>query len=826
MRRYKYLIVIVLILLSFGQATTAKCSEYEADWLPWSGWWWPFFEGGLVTGEGYNGRPAPLEKYDYVTSGTYSGPASQYGWNKYYDADASDWYGLCFAWSAASILEEEPAHRGIYKGTIFDVGDKKGLLTAAYDGVLYDVYAIGTPEEFHKILTDYIGSEKVPVIMDLGTDGEVWNHPVYKYETQYTQDADTRHYTTTIWYVSDQVDPDYVGSKVLQKTFSYYFILNGEEITDNGWEGESISTHPQDAKEPYPYTEGSGGRNPGLDLDEVMKIVTTDGDAYNGNNSFEKAAELTSGHYSLILSTELAEGSTSNWITESDYFKVDMNPGNTLFVRVDALETGLRLILRTYDPDQQLLRETEIEGGGSGEQTIPVDFSGACTIEIAPAAQTKAEPAYDLYLREELAYQGIFVLDPSGSWVNGLALLHPDGRDGKTIVSQMDRDGAIQGGWSIPSGVCHIVGHAHTFGLSCASKGYLLVDSDSPMSGLQAVASGNSLLMGSNMIPRENSSEEVFFPYFAVSSGWKTYWGLINVGGESETAQLESYDTAGELQDTDTISLAAGEKIEYDAAYTPALEGAQTLRAFTESGRESLIGYLKFYNPSSAGRCLIPLLGKGSTSLVVPHVASGGYWVTDIAVMNTGDAPSNVRLRAYNAAGDLIDSAEQRLAEKQIIAAEISELFPDVTSREIASVRIKSEDRQPLCGVLSYGSQHGLQLAGMPLYDGGSAELCLPHLACSGTWWTGIGLLNPNDAGTDITFTLFDQQRTLLSQKNRYLEANERMAITVRNLFGDDFTAAARYLKIESSEGLPLNGIYLFGSCNGFLLMGDTIGFY
>ena len=98
MRRYRYLLLIVLILLSLGRATPAECSVYEADYIPWSGWWWPFFEGGLVTGEGYNGRPAPLEKYDYVTSGTYYGPASQYGWANYYDEGALDWYGLCFAW--------------------------------------------------------------------------------------------------------------------------------------------------------------------------------------------------------------------------------------------------------------------------------------------------------------------------------------------------------------------------------------------------------------------------------------------------------------------------------------------------------------------------------------------------------------------------------------------------------------------------------------------------------------------------------------------------------------------------------------------------------
>ncbi|MDD5724326.1 MAG: hypothetical protein PHY29_11410 [Syntrophales bacterium] len=825
MRKRFYLFLTAFVLVFLGQAAPVRCSSYEAAYIPWSGWWWPFTEGGLVNGSGYNGRPAPLEKYDYVTSGVYNGPATSYGRSRYYDPGALDWEGLCFPWSAASILEEEPAHKGIYNGTRFNVGDKKGLLTAAYDGVFYNYYPIGTPEEFHRVLTDYIGSQRTPIIMDIGTDGEIWNHPVFKYETQYTQTVNRRHYTTTIRYVFDNVDPDYVGSRVLETTYSYYFDVDGEEITASGWEGESVATHPKNAREPYPYPSGTQGSNTGIDFDEVIKIVTADGDVYKGNNSFEDAATLSSGFYPLILSTRRVEDPTPGWVTDSDYFKVPMNPGDVLCVRVKALEDDQGVVLRIYDPDRRLLRETGIEGNGSGAQTVPIDVPGEFTIEISPAAQTGEEPGYELFLRQELAHQGIFVLDPSGTWANGLALLHPDGREGKTIISQMDRDGYIQAGYPVPPGVCHMVGHARTFGLSSPAKGYLLVDSDMPVLGLQAVASGNSLLLGSNMISRDNACADIFFPHFAVDSGWKTYWGLINIGEEGETVRLNAYDPSGKLLNTDTIPLAPGQKIEYDAAYTPVLSSARTMRAFTESGRESLVGYLKPYNPSTIGRCLIPVLGEWEPSLMVPHVASDDYWTTDIAVMNVGDFDSDVRFQAYNAAGEPIGIAEHRLAAKQNFAMEASELFSDVVPEEIASVRIEAGDEQPLCGVLMYGSRNGLQLAGMPLHAGGSATLCLPHLACYNGWWTGIGLLNPNDAGTDVSFSIFDQQRTLLSLTTRRLEANQRMAVTVRNLFGDELTVSAKYLKIESSDGSPVSGIYLFGSSNGFLLMGDAIGF-
>ena len=820
MRRH-FLIFLIVVLSIFFCQTVVECSASEADYRPWSGWWWPFSKGGLVNGSDYNGHPAPLEKYDYVTSGTYHGPAVRYGNSRYYDKNALFWEGMCFCWAAASILEEEPSRKGIYNGVRFNVGDKKGLLTVAYDSPIYNHYPIDSPVDFHKVLSDFIGSQKTPVIMDLGSEDEIWNHPVFKYETNYTQDGNTRHYTTTIYYITDQVKPDYVGSGALSATYYYYFMVDRGEITASGWEYGSVTNHPKNAREPY----GTHGWNTGIDFDEVMRIITTDGDAYRGNNSFENAAPLSSGHYSLILSTRWVEDTNPHEVTDSDYFKVALKTGDILHIRVESVDKSLGVILRSYNQERELIQETEISGLDSGEQVVPIDISGEFIIEISPAVQGGEELGYELFLREGLAHQGMFVLDPSGTWVNGLAILNSDGREGKIIISQIDRNGYIQDGYSVPPGICHTVGHASKFGLCYPEKGYLRVDSDTPVFGLQAVASGNSLLLGSNMISGDNPSADIFFPYFATTRGWTTYWGLINTGEQDETVLLQSYDVAGQLLATDTILLARGRKIEYDAAYTPVLSRARTMRVSTESGRQSLIGYLKLYNSSSTGRCLVPVPGKVGAALVVPHVASGDYWTTDIAVMNVGDFDSDVSFRAYNAAGDRIGIVEHRLAAKQNLAMEASELFSDVVAKEIASVRIESGGEQPLCGVLLYGSRNGFQLAGMPLHAGGSSTLCLPHLACSAPWWTGIGLLNPNDAGTDISFSIFDNQRTLLSLKNRYLEANQHMAITMRNLFGDDLTMSAKYLKIETSDDQVVSGIYLFGSCNGLLLMGDAIGF-
>ena len=819
MRKYLYIFLITLFLVFFSQAASVECSASEADYRPWSGYWWPFSKGGLVNGSDYNGHPAPLEKYDYVTSGQYYGPAVRYGNSHYYDKNALPWEGMCFCWAAASILEEEPTHKGIYNGVRFNVGDKKGLLAVAYDSPLYYHYPTDSPVDFHKVLSDFIGSKKISIIMDLGSEDEIWNHPVFKYETNYTQDGNTRHYTTTIYYITDQVNPDYVGSGALSATYHYYFVVDGGEITANGWEYGSVTNHPKNAREPY----GTHGWNTGIDFDEVMKIVTTDGDAYKGNNSIEDAASMSSGRYSLILSAILAENPSPCWVTYSDYFKVALKAGDVLHVRVETVDKNLGVILRSYNRERELIQETEIPGPGSGEQIVDACTEGEYILEIAPMGQS-GEPGYELFLRQKLPYQGIFPVDPSGAWATGVALLKPDSTEGRTIISQIDRDGLIQAGYTDNSPVRHLSGFEDDFGLSRPDKGYLRVDSDTPVLGFQVITYGDYLMLGGSLV--SSASADVFFPHFDTTGGWQTYFGLINLGDQTEKILRRSYDLNGEPVASDTIEIAPGQKVEEDASYVSIIKtGSGCMSASTQSGRDSLAGYIKFCNPSngSKGRALVPLtMIERSPALIAPHIASDGYWWTGIAVMNTGSGDSIVTISACDKEGYQIGYLEQLLRAKQNFVCMASDIFPGTSAEDIASIKFFSGDGQPLCGLLLYGSSDGLQLAGLPLLPSTVSPVYLPHLACFETWWTGVGLMNAGDAPADVQFSLFDRDGGILKSTMRPLNPAQRLAITIRDLFdADDISQAARYLKIESSQ--PLSGIYLIGTNDGLRLMGDII---
>ena len=291
MRRDLFIILFVPWLILLIVFSAAVASAYQAAFVPWSGYWWPNNKGGLVTGTGYRGHPAPLEKYDYATGGTYYGPATAYGYAHYYDPSAPYWHGLCFAWAAASIMEKEPVHAGVYNGVMFRVGDKKALLTVLYNGTRYNTYHVSDPVEFQDVLETFIKDQKQPIVMDLGSDEEVWNYPVYRYETSYTTDGNVRHYTTTIHFASDMVNPDYRGISSSFRTYYYWFRLSGSEITESGWENASIDDHPKAAYEPL-YTEP---RNSGIDPARIREIVDAVDDPYESNNNAHDASFVTSG---------------------------------------------------------------------------------------------------------------------------------------------------------------------------------------------------------------------------------------------------------------------------------------------------------------------------------------------------------------------------------------------------------------------------------------------------------------------------------------------------------------------------------------------------
>jgi hypothetical protein len=243
---------------------------------PWSDTYWPENKGGI----GYRwvpGRPtkdawaytppseadvkrmtvtdvmylSPAEKYD-IYMGRFDYPMLDYARRRNHKTDRNgkatpDWKGVCNAWAAVSLYFKEPREvmlqspQGIW--VPFGSSDIKALLIAARDltGNLNPVYSgyrcnqkkpsfnnISSKAAcnglnagaFHVLLANLVQTGKNGFIMDIDAALEIWNQPVYAYQSKVVEErngaskgaapgtAREVKVHTSVWYTAE-LDPNW-----------------------------------------------------------------------------------------------------------------------------------------------------------------------------------------------------------------------------------------------------------------------------------------------------------------------------------------------------------------------------------------------------------------------------------------------------------------------------------------------------------------------------------------------------------------------------------------------------------------------------------------
>ena len=101
------------------------------------------------------------------------------------------------------------------------------------------------------------------------------------------------------------------------------------------------------------------------------------------------------------------------------------------------------------------------------------------------------------------------------------------------------------------------LGFAESYG------GYLRLNSDEPLPGLQVVTNGQQLMFGSDLIPTDRAAARLDYPYFIVGTllgAERTRLGLINIGDDAEEIDRRAFDGDGNLVGADTLYLEPGQK--------------------------------------------------------------------------------------------------------------------------------------------------------------------------------------------------------------------------------------------------------------------------
>jgi len=270
----------------------------QVDPTPWSGWWWPAFDG---VGPTLYAPDSPLDKYDrYVAAVTGESPSTR-AWERqtlYFPSTA--WAGHCNGFAAAALLEPEPAAPVDVLGITFTVADLKGLLVDYHfgDAAAWSFGEDGhvDPADFQRMLLDWVQvtGKGFVLTFDMG-GGEVWSYPVTGFASQWRMDStedNTWQVTTTVWMADMDVPAGFVGTKPYPgpagKTFEYTLHGDPRHPTDGVWTGPSRQgrfAHPGRIWYPEP-TVRNGERelvSPGLDRQTLANILA-------GSDGSESAA--------------------------------------------------------------------------------------------------------------------------------------------------------------------------------------------------------------------------------------------------------------------------------------------------------------------------------------------------------------------------------------------------------------------------------------------------------------------------------------------------------------------------------------------------------
>jgi hypothetical protein len=254
-KKYQIIFAAIMILISFVTTTFAATEVARTQHNIWSGYWWPTAKKEILI---------PLKIYDSLTGHK----SSEFAASQIPSGEIPHWWGLCHAWSAASVLENEPTKSARIGSQNINVGDQKGWLSVCHDNDISNIYGdrFGdgvndnkldiAPDELWQILRRYIKEMKTPIILDLDPSEEVWNYPCYAYKVEHkpvSEGSNIHEGTLSIWCADSGVPKNFIGLKSVFQRYKFQVEMQENNIVmgTGKWIGESIEKHPDFAWFPF-----------------------------------------------------------------------------------------------------------------------------------------------------------------------------------------------------------------------------------------------------------------------------------------------------------------------------------------------------------------------------------------------------------------------------------------------------------------------------------------------------------------------------------------------------------------------------------------------
>lgn len=815
-----FLLLGALITLAVPQtwADALVGTTYESSAIPWSGYWWPHSECGLATGEGYHGAPSPLERYELYTTADYPGNLTQWYTKTYCEGEILAWYGHCGHWALAASAEDIDFLPSVVNNIVFRVGDKKGLLTLCHND---DVAVSGDgtqPDEFHYWLLKYIQGEKTSIVADLSADEEVWQYPIYGFEILKKEISDDREsITVKVYYASDKVHPDYIGTKE-QFTFYYYDLLLNDsgDIIGGEWTGNSVDDHPQKM---YSYISQSTSA-PDIDYDLVKQIAQSQDDELEIGSS---KVVLPPGNYNLILLDE-------------DNYILDSHAGDTISANIEILDGGgSQLIYEITDNDDQVIAEGELSAYDTSIQINIESENPPYTLAISKSDY--ATPGiYSIEFDLDKTISHIIPYIPKSGMYSGFAITNTGDEIRKKInIVAYSQDGAplqtLLGPMEIGSGAkkTFLFRNLPFRDYEYASIDSLRIISDEALGVINVTRNlgGNSAGMDSGQYTGAN----LVIPDTAANLSFvKTvFWRVTNEADSQGNFTLNLYSSDGSLVKTsNVISLAPKASYHLSSGQSPftSMPESGWIELKGENGDEN---FSVFEQITYAEGELETIFAQPieTSRKIIPHIPDSKDWNATAVLINPGNATVEVRFHPVMAGDDASNDHLVSIPAKAKVTVDLHEFYDrDATDPLYSSITALTCD-SAFTGYYRNESDDFSDTSIFPLLSDSdfSSRINLSHTTGKGGYWTGLCFLNP-DANQSVSVLLRpyggDGNAMTALEKEFKLQPGEYRASTVFALYPDDYGDIS-FLKFETTDSeKKLGGFFIYG-CETFGLWGGNL---
>jgi hypothetical protein len=234
---------------------------------PWAAYWYPRRNKSM-----YEAGDSPLRKLDqWLSSQGKNSKIVEWEENNF-DGAAAEWEGLCDAWAMASITTPEPKKDVTIDGVTFTPSDLKALTIKYYEGYKPKIYGRRyqglaatdgliqdlRPEAFHRIVEEYLGKQKKPIIIDEDPGPEIWSKPVFRMAVNVMKDPNKPQALLVKafpWMTRQRASVDNsatsLASDLAAPTYEYRLYYDAKsdangrlKIIAGEWIGASLNFHP------------------------------------------------------------------------------------------------------------------------------------------------------------------------------------------------------------------------------------------------------------------------------------------------------------------------------------------------------------------------------------------------------------------------------------------------------------------------------------------------------------------------------------------------------------------------------------------------------